>query len=126
MDFYDIITLIIFFEDQSKLDFAGIKEVVSVLKNPKIPKEKKGDIMVGILKKYGLNEIEYPLYNETGELMNIVDTLPKDDPEDFCEEVPDDIPDEIQWNKYSTGGYVVDLYVCKLQDGEKRFYQILN
>lgn len=126
MDFYDIIRLVLFFEEQSKIDYIGIKEVVYVLKHPEIPKENKGDIIVGILRKYGLDEVEYALYDEFGVLVNIMDSAPNETSKHFSKDVPNDIPEEVHWKKYIKGDLAMDLYVCNLINGEVRFYQLLN
>lgn len=108
MEYYDIVSLIVFLKKQSHNQFKGIIELVEVLDSKEIANSEKGDLFIKILRRHGLKELEFPEYDRK---INIT---------------PVDKPDESLWRKYSEGKYQLDLYICILLDGKKRFIQNLN
>lgn len=57
MDYYDIISLLVFLRKQSQVGFTGINKIVEVIDNDSIPNEAKGEMFVSMLRELGLKEI---------------------------------------------------------------------
>lgn len=109
MDYYDIISLIIYLNDQARNDYKGVREILSVVHSKEIPEEMKGQMFLEIFRRDGLDE---PLYVNNC-----------DDPQNG---VPEDIPGEVHWKSFRSGPVQLDLYLCQLANGPVRFAQILN
>ncbi len=77
MDYYDIISLIIFWKRQKKFDFIAIKEVVEVIEDKSMPDIIKGRLVIAMLREAALFEVDY--------------TPPEGEPEYI------DLPDEFPW-----------------------------
>jgi hypothetical protein len=108
MDYYDIISLIVFLKKQSQNDFKGIHELIEVVNSKTIPENDKGALFIQTFRKHGLKEIEFPEINIEEHVL------------------PVDLPGEISWKKYHSSDYQLDLYVLNLLTGKKRFIQNLN
>lgn len=109
MDFYDIVSLIVFLKKQSKQNFEGILELLEIVDSKDIPETEKGELFITTLRKYGLHEVE-------------VERAPEEESDD----IPKNVPDEIIWKRYRKGLIQVDLYECKLINGKVNFIQIQN
>lgn len=64
MDYYDIISLIVFWVNQEKEDFMALRQITEVVRDKSIDTEEKGDIIFSILRENGLREVELGLVPE--------------------------------------------------------------
>ncbi|NVK65690.1 MAG: hypothetical protein HWE22_13945 [Flavobacteriales bacterium] len=69
MDYYDIISLIVYWVNQEQEDFKALRAIVEVVRDESIEEEEKGDIIFSILRESGLREVSFgSLENEYLEL----------------------------------------------------------
>lgn len=59
MDYYDIISLIVYWVDQEKEDFKALRSIVKIIRDQDIQEEEKGDIIFSILRESGLREVSF-------------------------------------------------------------------
>jgi hypothetical protein len=64
MDYYDIISLIVFWKKQKKEGFKAIMEVIDIIDDEEIPSENKGLMIIRKLNEYELYEVDYHKNNE--------------------------------------------------------------
>lgn len=76
METYYLNTLIFFFKTQRQLGFPAIITVLDLIDNEEIFDDKKGDMIINILRLYGLNETTH----KNGAFMPTPMQLPADDP----------------------------------------------
>lgn len=72
MDYYDIISLIVFWHKESIRDFPVLRHVVRIIDDKSIAEVDKGDMIVDLLRENGLYELGHEdiTFSEgTGELM---------------------------------------------------------
>jgi hypothetical protein len=59
MDSYYLTTLVLFFRSQLYLNFEAIREVLSIIDDDEIREGDKRDMIIEVLRNFGLNEISY-------------------------------------------------------------------
>lgn len=58
-DLYSLNTIICFFKSQVELNFAAIRYVIAIIDDDLTPDIEKRDLIIDVLRTFGLNEISY-------------------------------------------------------------------
>lgn len=80
MDYYDIVSLIVFWIHQEKDDFAVLRKIVGVMRDQSIAEEDKGDIIFAILRESGLYEVDFEDFLEASSIHGSIE-----EPDDHSE-----------------------------------------
>ena len=114
MDFYDIISLVVFWKKQEEKDFEAIKSVLDIINDPNVQEEEMGELIILELRRNGLYEVDFGSPpNEDMEGMEILD-----------DEKPEQ--DEIEWNNDDNVDVPIEIYKIKVLNCFIHFNRYLN